>query len=85
MTLFGMSVERLCPTLSTSTPACDSRGTGLENLLLVNFSTPLKKRFGEIDFREAADEVRVFLHDLQEVELWSKEFFVDLANRIPTG
>ena len=45
----------------------------------------LKKRFGEIDFREAADEVRVFLHDLREVELWSKEFFVDLANRIPTG
>lgn len=44
----------------------------------------LKKRFGEIDFREAADEVRVFLNDAREVELWSKEFFVELATRIPT-
>jgi len=45
----------------------------------------LKKRFGELDFREAADEVRVFLHDTRELELWSKEFSVDLVNRIPTG
>jgi predicted nucleotidyltransferase component of viral defense system len=43
----------------------------------------LKKRFAELNFREAADEVRVFLHDSREVELWSKEFFVDLASRIP--
>lgn len=43
----------------------------------------LKKRFAELDFREAADEVRVFLQDSREVELWSKEFFVDLASRIP--
>jgi predicted nucleotidyltransferase component of viral defense system len=44
----------------------------------------LKKRFAEVDFQEAADEVRVFLHDAREVELWSKDFFVDLAARIPT-
>lgn len=43
----------------------------------------LLKRFAEVDFREAAGEVRVFLHDAREVELWSKEFFVDLASRIP--
>lgn len=44
----------------------------------------LKKRFAVINFQEAADEVRVFLHDAREVELWSKDFFVDLATRIPT-
>jgi predicted nucleotidyltransferase component of viral defense system len=44
----------------------------------------LKKRFAEVDFQKAADEVRVFLHDAREVELWSKDFFVDLATRIPT-
>jgi predicted nucleotidyltransferase component of viral defense system len=44
----------------------------------------LKKRFAEVNFQEAADEVRVFLHDAREVELWSKDFFVDLAARIPT-
>jgi hypothetical protein len=44
----------------------------------------LKKRFAEVNFQEAADEVRVFLRDAREVELWSKDFFVDLATRIPT-
>jgi hypothetical protein len=43
----------------------------------------LLKRFTEVDFREAAQEARVFLHDAREVELWSKEFFGDLASRIP--
>ena len=45
----------------------------------------LVKRFGEINFHEAANEVRAFLQDPREVELWSKEFFGDLANRIPAG
>jgi predicted nucleotidyltransferase component of viral defense system len=44
----------------------------------------LKKRLAEVNFQEAADEVRVFLHDAREVELWSEDFFVDLATRIPT-
>jgi hypothetical protein len=44
----------------------------------------LKKRFAEVDFQAAADEVRVFLHDTREVELWSKDFFVNLTTRIPT-
>jgi predicted nucleotidyltransferase component of viral defense system len=43
----------------------------------------LQERFAEVNFQEAADEVRVFLHDAREVELWSKNFFVDLAARIP--
>ena len=43
----------------------------------------LKKRFAEVNFQEAADEGRVFLRDAREVELWSKDFFVDLATRIP--
>lgn len=43
----------------------------------------LQERFAEVNFEEAADEVRVFLHDAREVELWSRDFFVDLAARIP--
>lgn len=43
----------------------------------------LEKRFDEVDFREEAEEVRVFLHDAREVELWSREFFKDLAARVP--
>jgi predicted nucleotidyltransferase component of viral defense system len=43
----------------------------------------LEKRFDEVDFREAAEEARVFLHDAREVELWSRGFFKDLAARVP--
>ena len=43
----------------------------------------LKKRFQELDFKEAADEARIFLHDAREVELWSREFFLGFIERIP--
>lgn len=45
----------------------------------------LRERIAEIDFRKAADEVRVFLHDPRELELWSTEFFLDIADRIEVG
>jgi hypothetical protein len=45
----------------------------------------LKDRFSKLDFNEAANEVRVFLHDSREVELWSNAFFIDLANRLTVG
>jgi hypothetical protein len=44
----------------------------------------LQKRFTEVDFQKAAAEVRVFLHDAREVELWSTDFSIDLAACIPT-
>jgi hypothetical protein len=42
----------------------------------------LSERFAKLDFRGAANEVRVFLHDSREVELWSNAFFIDLAGRL---
>ena len=42
----------------------------------------LSERFAKLDFREAANEVRIFLHDSREVELWSNAFFIDLAGRL---
>ena len=45
----------------------------------------LRERFAEIDFTKAADEVRVFLHDPRELDLWSMEFFLDLAKRVEAG
>jgi len=42
----------------------------------------LRDRFAGIDFRQAADEVRVFLPDPRELELWSGEFFHELAGRL---
>jgi hypothetical protein len=45
----------------------------------------LRQRFEKIDFRKAAEEVRVFLQDPRELELWSTDFFLDLADRIEAG
>lgn len=42
----------------------------------------LKDRIEEVDIAKAADEVRVFLHDPRELDLWSKEFFLSLADQI---
>lgn len=41
----------------------------------------LVERFAQLNFKQAADEVRVFLADQRELELWSREFFDDLAMR----
>jgi predicted nucleotidyltransferase component of viral defense system len=40
----------------------------------------LRERFSGIDFKQAAEEVRVFLPDPRELQLWSREFF-DGLNR----
>jgi hypothetical protein len=39
-------------------------------------------RFSAIDFAKAADDVRVFLPDPRELELWSRDFFGNLANQL---
>jgi hypothetical protein len=45
----------------------------------------LKERFAAVDVQQAAEEVRVFLPDPRELDLWSREFFIDLAGRIRTS
>jgi hypothetical protein len=45
----------------------------------------LRERFTAIDFKQAADEVRVFLSDPRELQLWSREFFDELAGRLGEG
>lgn len=42
----------------------------------------LLARFADIDFKKASDEVRIFISDPRELELWSPSFFNDLAERI---
>jgi predicted nucleotidyltransferase component of viral defense system len=41
----------------------------------------LRERFSSIDFKKAAAEVRIFLSDPRELDLWSQDFFNDLAVR----
>jgi predicted nucleotidyltransferase component of viral defense system len=45
----------------------------------------LRERFSSIDFKKAAAEVRIFLSDPRELDLWSKDFFNDLAVRTCTA
>ncbi len=45
----------------------------------------LRERFAAVDFRQASEEVRVFLPDPRELQLWSKEFFEGLAVRLGAG
>lgn len=42
----------------------------------------LRERFAAIDFKQAAEEVRVFLPDPRELQLWSRGFFDGLALRL---
>jgi hypothetical protein len=42
----------------------------------------LRTRFQKIDFQKAASEVRTFLQDPRDLDLWSKEFFLDVAKKI---
>ena len=42
----------------------------------------LRERFAQLDFKRAADEVRIFLADPRELELWSKEFFDGLVEKL---
>jgi hypothetical protein len=42
----------------------------------------LRERFAVVDFKQASDEVRVFLSDSRELQLWSREFFDGLAARL---
>lgn len=53
-----------------------------EEISTKNLVQLLLNRFSDINFRQAADEVRVFLADPRETELWSQNFFNDLAGQI---
>lgn len=47
-----------------------------------NLRQSLRERIEAVDIRQAAEEVRMFLPDPRELELWSKEFFLDLVERM---
>lgn len=41
----------------------------------------LRERFAAVGFRQTADEVRPFLSDPRELDLWPQEFFDEAASR----
>jgi len=53
-----------------------------EPLDLPALQTLLKNRFENVDLSAAAEEVRPFLRDPRELELWSEAFFISLIPKI---
>ena len=58
---------------------------GKDSLSTLRLRDLLKERFQVLDFQKAADDVRVFLKDPRELDLWSREFFDKLSDRIVSG
>ena len=42
----------------------------------------LNERFAQIDFDQAKDDVRPFIRDASELDLWSREFFQSLTDQV---
>lgn len=58
---------------------------GDESLTPQRLRDLLKARFQVVNIRNAVEEVRVFLKDPRELDLWSRDFFESLTDRIDFG
>ena len=46
----------------------------LKNLLI--------NKFNEIDYKEAKDDVKPFIKNIDTLEIWSKEFFISITEKL---
>ncbi len=53
-----------------------------EKLNLSGLKTLLEERIQSVDIEAAAEEVRPFLRDPRDLELWSQDFFMQVAEKI---
>ncbi len=49
---------------------------------LKNAQELLRTRFQDIDFKAAKEDVRPFLRNISEIDIWCMDFFVDMVSRI---
>ncbi|MEM7600869.1 MAG: nucleotidyl transferase AbiEii/AbiGii toxin family protein, partial [Verrucomicrobiota bacterium] len=56
--------------------------TNEEDLTRETLRSLLRERFAQIDFDQARSDVLPFIRDADAVALWSKEFFVELVERL---
>lgn len=52
------------------------------NLTLSSLTSILNDRFGKIDFEQAKNDVLPFIKDKSKLDLWSKEFFVEITKSL---
>lgn len=51
-------------------------------LTIENLKTLLKERFSNMDFKQAKEDVFPFVRDKSKLDLWSKEFFIEITNNL---
>lgn len=59
-----------------------SENNHIDNFDLEALKVLLKEKIESADISSVAEDVRPFLRDPRELELWSKDFFIDLVSRI---
>lgn len=52
------------------------------NLTIENLRTLLNERFNNIDFVQAREDVYPFIKDKSKLDLWSKEFFIEITKQL---
>ncbi|MBR6788264.1 MAG: nucleotidyl transferase AbiEii/AbiGii toxin family protein [Clostridia bacterium] len=52
------------------------------NLTIENLKTLLNERFSNMDFAQAREDVLPFVRDKSKLDLWSKEFFIEITKQL---
>lgn len=42
----------------------------------------LVDKFDEIDFDEAKEDVKPFIQNVNQLDIWSKEFFINITDKL---
>ena len=52
------------------------------NLTIENLKILLNERFSNVDFSQAKEDVLPFVRDKSKLELWSKDFFIEITKQL---
>ena len=52
------------------------------DLTIENLKTLLNERFSNMDFAQAKEDVLPFVKDKSKLDLWSKEFFIEITKQL---
>ena len=52
------------------------------DLTIENLKTLLNERFSNMDFAQAKEDVLPFVKDKSKLDLWSKEFFIEITKTL---
>ena len=52
------------------------------NLTIENLKLLLNERFTEVDFEQAKEDVLPFIRNKSKLDLWSKEFFIEITKNL---